>query len=101
MKTVFWMVSGATLALAGCEEFQGGTTDPSAGFITNLPESVAALAAPYQDLSAVKINPTDGCYVYRHSGPVETTLLPLRTPEGRPICTQAATPAPAAPPAAT
>jgi hypothetical protein len=99
MKAVFWMMSGAVLTLAGCEEYQGGTTDASSGFITNLPESVAALAAPYQDLSAVKVNPTDGCYVYRHVGPVETTLLPLRTPEGRPICTKAAEPAAA--PAAT
>ena len=31
--------------------------------------------------------PEDGCYWYEHVGPVETTMLPLRTAEGRPICT--------------
>jgi hypothetical protein len=33
--------------------------------------------------------PEDGCYWYRYVGPVETTYLPLRTIEGRPICTRA------------
>jgi hypothetical protein len=58
-------------------------------FIAELPERVVALAAPYQDLTAVKIDPADGCYVYRHVGPVETTFLPLRATNGRPICTRA------------
>ncbi len=49
-----------------------------------------ALADPKQDLNAVKVDPVDGCLVYRHVGPVETTFLPLRSREGRPICTRPA-----------
>jgi len=52
-----------------------------------IPENVVAIAAPYQDVSTARILPQDGCYWYLHSGPVETTLVPLRTREGRPICT--------------
>jgi hypothetical protein len=52
-----------------------------------IPEQVAALAAPYQDVSTARLLPRDGCYWYLHQGPVETTLLPLRTIDGRPICT--------------
>lgn len=51
------------------------------------PEAVLALAAPFQDLSSVQLR-DDGCYWYRHSGPVETTFLPLLTRDGRPICTR-------------
>ena len=66
------------------------------GYITELPEGVLAVAAPYQDLSAVRIDPLTGCYVYRHVNVVETTFLPLRTRDGRPICTRPpGTPAPA------
>jgi hypothetical protein len=56
------------------------------GFITNLPAQVIALADPTQNLQAVRIM-DDGCYWYEHAGPVETTMLPLRTPSGSPICT--------------
>ncbi|MGC3939562.1 hypothetical protein ACOTTU_17295 [Roseobacter sp. EG26] len=73
------------LSLAACSP-SGGTS--AQGFIGNLPEGVVAIAAPNQDLSAVKIREEDGCYWYRHKGPVETTLLPLRNKEGRPICTR-------------
>ena len=52
-----------------------------------VPEAVALLAAPWQDLSTARLLPEDGCYWYEHDGPVERTLLPLRTAEGRPICT--------------
>lgn len=44
------------------------------------------MAAPYQDIRSVELRPEDGCYWYRHDGPVETTMLPLRTADGRPIC---------------
>ncbi len=74
----------AALALTACEEFEGGN---ASGFAT-LSESVIEIAAPNQDLKAVRINAEDGCYEYRHIGPVETTFLPLRTKQGRPICTQ-------------
>ncbi len=83
----YWLMAATTILVAGCETPQGGT---NAGFIKTLPEGVTAVAAPYQNLNAVKINPADGCYVYRHDGPVESTLLPLRTTKGRPICTEAA-----------
>ncbi|WP_300514225.1 hypothetical protein [Aliiroseovarius sp.] len=62
----------------------------SGGFIMELPEPVLEIVAPNQDLTAVRIDPEDGCYVYRHVGPVETTFLPLRSKRGRPICTQRA-----------
>lgn len=62
----------------------------SEGTLARLPEAVHQLAAPHQDLSAVRIMPEDGCYWYRHVGPVETTYLPLRTVDGRPICSRPA-----------
>ena len=47
---------------------------------------VTALAAPNQDLATARLLPEDNCYWYEHRGPVETTLLPLRTASGNPIC---------------
>jgi hypothetical protein len=64
------------------------SSDP--GTPVQLPEAAMEIAAPHQDLTAVRIMPEDGCYWYRHIGPVETTYLPLRTKEGRPICARAA-----------
>ena len=61
------------------------------GRVVNVPDEVAALAAPFQDLSTVRVLEEDGCYWYQHTGPVETTWLPLRTTEGRPICARAQT----------
>jgi hypothetical protein len=72
------------LGLGACDVVTDDSTDPR--FIKELPESVTALAAPYQNLQAVVLLPEDNCYWYSHAGPVETTLLPLRTPQGRPIC---------------
>lgn len=64
------------------------TTGPDGtGFLLEVPEGVIQIAAPYQNLQQVILKPEDGCYWYRHVGPVETTMLPLRTVEGRPICT--------------
>lgn len=82
------VLASVPLVLAACDPAQmsGGLTD---GLMPELPEFVLENAAPYQDLSAVKIDPEDGCYVYRHVGPVETTFLPLRSKDGRPICTRA------------
>ena len=81
----------AALSLAACAA-PAAQTVPGA----TLPEAVRAAAAPHQALDRVELRADDGCYWYRHEGPVETTWLPLRTREGRPICTRPA-PAPAAP----
>jgi hypothetical protein len=75
---------GAALFLGGC--VTTGPIDPETGFLTEVPEQVAALAAPHQDLSAVELRRGDRCYWYRHDGPVETVMLPLRTRDGRTIC---------------
>ncbi len=80
----------ALLALGACEVEPGATTGTDQRFIKELPEGVTAIAAPYQNLQAVVLLPEDNCYWYSHAGPVETTLLPLRTKDGRPICVQKA-----------
>ncbi len=81
------------LTLGACASGTGSDTSRNA-LIEELPEAVRALAAPHQDLTAVRFGPEGRCYWYRHEGPVETTFLPLRTRAGRPICAR-----PAAPPA--
>ena len=88
----FWpsLVSGILLALGACSIPVAPANDKSTGFINELPEGVALIAAPYQNLQEVILKPEDGCYWYSHVGPVETTMLPLRTVQGRPICTEAA-----------
>lgn len=77
----------AVLSLAACAETGTGGSG-SGGPVTSLPESVVAMAAPNQNLQAVRLM-DDGCYWYRHDGPVESTMLPLRTTAGNPICTRA------------
>lgn len=79
-------------ALSGCTPTVSATTGADPQFLAEVPEAVREIAAPFQDLNAVQLRPEDGCYWYRHVGPVETTLLPLRTVEGRPICTRPQTP---------
>lgn len=102
MKKLIWLVGCAPLLLTACEEFDGAASSPSNQFVQQLPEGVLTMAAPYQDLNAVKLDKARNCYVYRYAGPVETTFLPLRTADGRPICVKVAptpesTPEPAAP----
>lgn len=75
-------VLAALLALAACAAPIG----PVAVEPPDLTERLAAIAAPHQDLQTVRLRPEDGCYWYAHVGPVETTMLPLRTVDGRPIC---------------
>lgn len=75
----------ALLGLSACGP--SATTQTDEGTPHTLPESVSSIAAPYQDFASAHIK-SDGCYWYRHEGPVETTDLPLRTPEGNPICTR-------------
>lgn len=69
------------LALAGCVAPQMNGTASG-----RVPDEVFNMAAQWQNLATVRLLPEDGCYWYEHAGPVETTLLPLRTPDGRPIC---------------
>ncbi|MFD0857584.1 hypothetical protein [Roseovarius aquimarinus] len=92
MRSIVWISAATLLLAAGCEEMpnSGGAMNGKPG---PAPEAVAAMAAKHQDLNAVTVDPSNGCYLYRYAGPVETTMLPLRTPDGRPICQRAATPA--------
>lgn len=72
------------LVLAACVPTTG-TRVTSDGLVVNPPEALVALAAPGQNLETIRLL-DDGCFWYSHTGPVETTLLPLRTAAGRPIC---------------
>lgn len=85
MKISIGLAGGLVLLVSACAEYSG--TDAN-GHITKLSDQVLAIAEPTQDLSAVRINPHDGCYEYRYQGPVETMYIPLRTTEGRPICSR-------------
>ncbi|SDG39678.1 hypothetical protein [Sulfitobacter delicatus] len=87
-QTRTFAIGAALLLAAGCTAPME-TSSPS-GRVGNLPESVASLAAPNQDLSTARLLPEDGCYWYEHSGPVETTMVPLRAVGGNPICTKRA-----------
>ncbi|MEL6450824.1 MAG: hypothetical protein AAFQ19_06155 [Pseudomonadota bacterium] len=82
----------ALTALIACDE-----PASTGGFIAELPQAVVDLAGPNQNLAQVKVLPEDGCFWYLHNGPVESTLLPLRTASGSPICTQRQTEAETAP----
>ena len=77
-------IFGCALLLAACDDtgVNNGSGDP----VSNVPEGVAAVADPSQDLTTVRVDPATNCYEYRYTGPVETTFLPLRTVDGRPIC---------------
>ncbi len=88
MRNLVCLLGCAPFLLAACSDFQNGNDVPSGQFIDELPDGVLAIAAPYQNLNAVRIDPADGCYVYSHAGPVETTFLPLRAVNGQPICTR-------------
>ncbi|WP_232831431.1 hypothetical protein [Pseudogemmobacter bohemicus] len=69
--------------LSGCVATTGA--EPS---LPPLSEEVLALVGPNQDLASARLVPEDGCYWYEHTGPVETTLIPLLSQRGRPICVQ-------------
>ena len=62
--------------------------DGEPGVAAELPEEIVAQLDPSQRLDTIRLFPEDGCYWYRWQGPVETTYLPLRTVEGRRICTR-------------
>jgi hypothetical protein len=76
-------VVAIVLITAGC----AAQAPDAGGGVGNVSEAVVALAAPGQNLATARLVPKDGCYWYEHKGPVETTLLPLRTVNGNPICT--------------
>ncbi|MFV0493312.1 MAG: hypothetical protein ACK5M4_15985 [Pseudorhodobacter sp.] len=78
-----WAGIAGLMLLGGCVTTQSGAD----GSVVDLPENVIQIAAPNQNLVSARLA-GDGCYWYRHVGPVETVMLPLRTREGRPICTQ-------------
>ncbi|NVO21733.1 hypothetical protein HJ526_04535 [Donghicola sp. C2-DW-16] len=75
------------LGLAACATAPKVTEQ---GYLIEVPEEVRVIAAPYQNLNAIKLNPEDGCYWYQHENAVEYTMLPLRTAGGNPICSQVA-----------
>jgi len=79
-------IIAAMLVLAGCSTLSMDDGD-APNRVGSVSEAVAALAAPGQDLTKARLLPEDGCYWYEHSGPVETTLVPLRSAGGNPICT--------------
>ncbi|MEM7753883.1 MAG: hypothetical protein AAF230_10740 [Pseudomonadota bacterium] len=56
------------------------------GFLRDVPEEVVAMAAPNQNLNTARLKDEDNCFWYEHAGPVETTLLPLRSKRGQHIC---------------
>ena len=77
----------AALLLSACDPVSPGASVPAA-FNPAVPEEVIAMAAPFQNARTARLMPEDNCYWYLHAGPVETTLLPLRTRDGRPICVE-------------
>ncbi|WP_439109284.1 hypothetical protein [Lentibacter sp.] len=84
MRHSVWVCGLAALSLSGCMDATGHNAE---GLLVTVPEEVLSIAAPNQNLGALRINPVDGCFEYQHIGPVETTFLPLRTKTGNPICT--------------
>lgn len=75
MRSVAFVAAMA--ALAACEPVPGQAP---------LPEDVVAAADP-RFVETARLR-EDGCYWYVHDNVVETTFLPLRTRDGRPICAQ-------------
>lgn len=75
-----------TLALGACAGPLPGRGTSSPPVSDAVMARLIEVAAPYQDLGTVELRPEDGCYWYRHVGPVETTMLPLRSRTGQPIC---------------
>jgi len=87
MNNRSFMVLAAVLITAGCGNMTARTAAPETD-IQNLPPTLIALVAPGQDVATARLLQDDNCYWYEHRGQVETTLLPLTTAEGRPICMQ-------------
>ncbi|UWQ14737.1 hypothetical protein K3556_02250 [Aliiroseovarius sp. M344] len=86
MKKLSILSSAVVVSLSACVSSEGVSGNTNTRAMGAVPENVRAIAAPGQDLSDVRLNNTDGCFVYRYQGPVETTYLPLRNRKGQPIC---------------
>jgi hypothetical protein len=91
VKSIHLAQGSLALVLGACSSSYDQRGRETAPAKAPVPEAVVQIAAPYQDLTTARLRAEDGCYWYLHSGPVETTLLPLRTVEGRPICTASST----------
>nr|WP_037294267.1 hypothetical protein [Roseobacter sp. CCS2] len=63
-----------------------GCASPEPQEPNGVPDAVIAIADPRQNLATARLREADNCYWYEYAGPVETTLLPLKSIEGRPIC---------------
>lgn len=87
MKRQILMVSTATALLSACAVSNPSPTLESEE--SAVPEAVVQLAGPDQNVQTARILPSDNCYWYEYVGVVETTLLPLKTADGRRICAQA------------
>ena len=77
-------IVAATMVLGACSTPFNDPVETSQA--RPLPEVVAAMAARDQDLQSARLVPENNCYWYLHAGPVETTLVPLRSFRGNPIC---------------
>lgn len=80
------LLLGALVTLGACAVPVGRAGQERQGVSEEIMAQLVTMAAPYQDLQSVELRPEDGCYWYRHAGPVETTMLPLRTSDGSIIC---------------
>ena len=83
------MILKASGLIIGAYLLTGCATTPvvdADGAFPELPDPLVGLAAPYQNLTTVRLDPNDNCFWYLHNGPVEVTWLPLRTSQGNPIC---------------
>ncbi|WP_282182993.1 hypothetical protein [Aliiroseovarius marinus] len=87
MKNLVLLVGVAAFGLSGCVAPSGvANMDPNLKTRATLPPEVAETVAPGQDTSDIRVDARDGCLMYRHVGPVETTYIPLRNKKGRAIC---------------
>lgn len=88
MKKLGVLLAGIAMSLSACVASDGTVVnaDPNLQKRATLPEEVRGKVAPGQDISDIRIDARDGCLMYRHSGPVETTYIPLRNRKGQPIC---------------
>lgn len=89
MKNLVLLVGVAAFGLSACVTPDGtavNVSDPNLKTRATLPPEVAETVAPGQDTSDIRVDARDGCLMYRHTGPVETTYIPLRNKKGRAIC---------------
>lgn len=87
MKFRSYIAIVTILVNAGCGAMTVKTEKPESNS-QGLPPELISLVAPMQDVSTARLLRSDNCFWYEHRGQVETTLLPLTTAGGRPICMQ-------------